>query len=162
MSKYILATSINWADEADVNFFEIIDDEQYKKYQYLCDKVKILPGSCYFGSNEGFEEDEFDYLGWTYREISEEEAKIIKKYMSGLSCQEIYDDVFEELIKSFDFEKVEGCDKIKEVYNKRSYLLSRKLRDLPYDEFTEIIDEAIKYPKGSYLDACDAYNKNDN
>lgn len=156
MSKYILAESINWADEADVNFLEILDEEEYKKYQYLCDKVKLLPGSYYFGTNEGFEENEFDYLGFTYEEISDDESKIIEKYIGRLSCGTIYDDIFRKLIDSFDFKKISDISKIEE---KGKYISSYKLKELPYDEFIKIIDEAIKYPKDEYLDACDEYKE---
>ena len=47
--NYIATASIDWADEFDVNFCEILSEEEYQRYKYLQEKLKSFKGSLYFG-----------------------------------------------------------------------------------------------------------------
>lgn len=60
--NYLIIGSIDWADEFDVTFFEIISEEDYQKY-LIAKKIFVkFIDSYYFGTNEGWED--FDYLSF--------------------------------------------------------------------------------------------------
>ena len=77
--NYIATASIDWADEFDVNFCEILSEEEYQKYKYLQDKLKSFKGSLYFGTNEYFDGD-FEFLDFKFQPITDEELTVLRKF----------------------------------------------------------------------------------
>jgi hypothetical protein len=73
MKHYLIKDSINWADECDVHFFELLDEDMYNKYMICKDILKEWYNSYYFGTNEGWEDDDFDYLNFEPIELTDEE-----------------------------------------------------------------------------------------
>lgn len=69
---------LNWADECDIYIAEVISEDIYQKYKYLQDTLHSWESDYYFGTNEGFED--FEYLGFTFEEISKDELEILHKY----------------------------------------------------------------------------------
>jgi hypothetical protein len=94
MKHYLIKCSANWADECDVHFLELIDENTYNRYE-ICKKVlKNWYSSYYFGTNEGWEDD-FDYLDFTPIELSDSEYRVFKKFnIEGETVTEYF---FEEL-----------------------------------------------------------------
>lgn len=77
--NYIATASIDWADEFNVNFCEILSEEEYQRYKYLQDKLKSFKGSLYFRTNEYFDED-FEFLDFKFQPITDEELAILRKF----------------------------------------------------------------------------------
>lgn len=77
--NYIATASIDWADEFDVNFCEILSEEEYQRYKYLQEKLKSFKGSLYFGTNEYFDGD-FEFLDFKFQPITDEELAILRKF----------------------------------------------------------------------------------
>ena len=77
--NYIATASIDWADEFDVHFCEILSEEDYQKYKYLQEKLKSFKGSLCFGTNEYFDGD-FEFLNFKFQPITDEELAILRKF----------------------------------------------------------------------------------
>lgn len=100
--KYILVANKDWADEFDLPFGEIIEEEEYLKYEYAKNVLGELSDSYWFGTNEGWE-DGFDYLNFVYKPISEQEVEVLKKF--GLpNGYGIYHDFIDTLSNVVDFD----------------------------------------------------------
>jgi hypothetical protein len=78
--KYILTGSKDWADEFDVYFFEVLTEDQYKKYAFLQQTLKHFYGNYWFGTNEGWEDNDFDFLDFKVTQATDEEFKILNKF----------------------------------------------------------------------------------
>ena len=117
--KYLISTSICWADEFDVNFIEVLDEAQKRIYMAMKKVYGDWYSSYYFGTNEGWEED-FDYLDFDLIEISDEEANIIDKYhLTGETIfDRIIDMLWDEISDSDLFEGQETSDVINSLYTK--------------------------------------------
>lgn len=117
--KYLISTSICWADEFDVNFIEVLNEAQKRIYMAMKKVYGDWYNSYYFGTNEGWEED-FDYLDFDLIEISDEEANVIDKYhLTGETIfDRIIDMLWDEISDSDLFEGQETSDVINSLYTK--------------------------------------------
>ncbi len=87
--KYVITGRVDWADELDVHFFDILSEEDYKKYDFLKQTLGSLYGSYWFGTNEGWEDGDFDYLQFTPIPATDEEIATLEKFnISGESIIE--------------------------------------------------------------------------
>lgn len=76
--KYVLIGSQDWFDEFDLYFFEILTEDQYKKYTFLQQTLKHFYGNYWFGTNEGWED--FDFLDFKVTQATDEELEILNKF----------------------------------------------------------------------------------
>lgn len=120
--KYVITGCVDWADELDVYFFDILSEEDYKKYDFLKQTLGNLYGSYWFGTNEGWEDDDFDYLQFTPIPATDEEIAVLEKFnISG-------EPVIERL-----------ADTIECTFNWEGILAPNW--DAEYGEFCQIIDD---------------------
>lgn len=92
---YVITGWLDWADEFDVHFFEILSEDTYNKYMIAKKVLGSFEGYYGFGSNECF--DEFDFLGFEPKEITEEQYKFINSIgVSGYRIFWQFMDVFED------------------------------------------------------------------
>ena len=103
MKHYVIIGSENWADEFDVDFFDILTEEEYQKYMIAKEIFGNWLDSYYFGTNEGWDED-FDYLSFTPVEISDEELTCLSRL--GL-VYNLADDKNETLFAQFGIQIVD-------------------------------------------------------
>ena len=97
MKHYLVTDSIDWADECDVYFYEILNEDQYNLFSLAQKILGKLCGSFYFGSNEGFDGD-FDFLAFAPKELTETEYEVL----SNLSIYgESFYDRFKEYLVNF-------------------------------------------------------------
>lgn len=75
MNYYVITGSQNWADEFDVFFFEILDEEAYQKYMAAKEILGTLTSYYGFGTNEDW--DDFDYLDFEPKKITEEQCNFL-------------------------------------------------------------------------------------
>lgn len=103
MKHYLINTSVDWCDEFDMPFYELLDEDMYRIYMY----AKLKLGSAFttkgFGSNEAWEYEVFqgqeyglDLLQFEPVELSDIEYSIIKDHMP-IGTLDIYDDLLEYL-----------------------------------------------------------------
>ena len=104
MKHYVIIGSEDWADEFDVDFFDILTEEEYQKYMIAKEIFGNWLDSYYFGTNEGWDED-FDYLSFTPVEISDEELTCLSRL--GL-VYNLADDKNETLFAQFGHQIVNG------------------------------------------------------
>lgn len=74
MTKYLFKVNFNWADEMDLDGFYIVDGDQIAEIEkgiYMSIKNDLEFG---IGSNQDVS---FEDVHWSFKEISDEEAKII-------------------------------------------------------------------------------------
>lgn len=99
--KYLINELRNWADEFEVSFYELLNEEDYQKYMYCKKKLGKFESYFYFGTNEGWEDDEgFDYLDFNPIKISDDEARIIEKYFPG--GEQIFEHLIDRLEENYD------------------------------------------------------------
>lgn len=117
--KYLISTSVCWADEFDVNFIEVLDEAQKRIYMAMKKVYGDWYSSYYFGTNEGWDDD-FDYLDFDLIEISDEEANVIDKYhLTGETIfDRIIDMLWDEISDSDLFEGQETSDVVNSLYTK--------------------------------------------
>lgn len=104
MKYYLINESVNWADEFELPFFELLDEDAYNFYMYAKSKLKRLIDSFYFGTNEGWDLFEyydgtlegFDYLQFTPIEIPKSDYFVLNKYFPSGVYQIIFN-LFEKL-----------------------------------------------------------------
>lgn len=103
MKHYLINTSVDWCDEFDMPFYELLDEDMYRIYMY----AKLKLGDAFttkgFGSNEAWEYEVFqgqeyglDLLQFEPVELSDIEYSIIKDHMP-IGTLDIYDDLLEYL-----------------------------------------------------------------
>ena len=103
MEHYLINSSVDWCDEFDMPFYELLDEDMYRIYMY----AKLKLGSAFttkgFGSNEAWEyeicqgrEYGLDLLQFEPVELSDIEYSIIKDHMP-IGTLDIYDDLLEYL-----------------------------------------------------------------
>jgi hypothetical protein len=69
--------SSDWADEFTAEGFALMTDEEAETHKEYFSK----PRTFFFGTNEGWEDEEFEF---TYTEVTEEEAALLKKLIPDL------------------------------------------------------------------------------
>lgn len=77
--KTLVIFSKDWADEFNVDAFQIFDLDVKATKKLL--KAEVVGQSKYFGTNEGWEEGEIEMDDFTLKEISDEEAEVITKLL---------------------------------------------------------------------------------
>ena len=103
MKHYLINSSVDWCDEFDMPFYELLDENMYRIYMY----AKLKLGSAFttkgFGSNEAWEyeicqgrEYGLDLLQFEPVELSDIEYSIITNHMP-IGTLDIYDDLLEYL-----------------------------------------------------------------
>lgn len=112
MKHYLICGACNWADELDVHFYEIIDEEDYSIYTTMRSKFGEWIGSYYFGTNEGWD-DNFDYLDWEPIELTEEQYNAIKDLpITGeVVFERLYEDIWDKLYEEGLIGENENFDK---------------------------------------------------
>ena len=101
MKHYLINTSVDWCDEFEMPFYELLDENMYRIYIY----AKLKLGSAFttkgFGSNEAWEyevrqdrEYGLDLLQFEPKELSDIEYSVIKSHMP-VGALDIYDDLLE-------------------------------------------------------------------
>ena len=101
MKHYLINISIDWCDEFDMPFYELLDENMYRIYMY----AKLKLGSAFttkgFGTNEAWEyevcqgrEYGLDLLQFEPKELSDIEYSVIKNHMP-VGALNIYDDLLE-------------------------------------------------------------------
>lgn len=120
--KYVITGRVNWADELDVHFFDILSEEDYKKYNFLKQTLGSLYGGYYFGTNEGWDEGEFDYLQFDPKPATDEEIAVLEKF--NISGEPIIERLTDAIECTFVWEGLTAPD-----------------WDAEYGEFCQIIDD---------------------
>ena len=120
--KYVITGRVNWADELDVYFFDILSEEDYKKYDFLKQTLDSLYGGYYFGTNEGWDEGEFDYLQFDPKPATDEEIAVLEKF--NISGEPVIERLADAIECTFDWEGLIAPD-----------------WDAEYGEFCQIIDD---------------------
>ena len=124
-NNYIIVDRIDWADEFDVYFLEILDQDEYDKYNFAKNTLKEYYSDYWFGTNEGWEGN-FDYLQFKPQKITDEEIEVLNKFhIDGLT---IY--VYEDFINSLNEDVWYAIEDE-----------NRDLRSLEFDEFCRIINK---------------------
>jgi hypothetical protein len=120
--KYVITGCVDWADELDVHFFDILSEEDYKKYDFLKQTLGSLYGGYYFGTNEGWDEGEFDYLQFDPKPATDEEIAVLEKF--NISGEPVIERLADAIECTFDWEGLTAPD-----------------WDAEYGEFCQIIDD---------------------
>ena len=142
MKWYIAIRNIDWADEFNVPFGELIDESTYKKYKYISETLKSYTGFYGFGTNEYY--DDFEYLGWKFTEITEEEKIILDKLRlpNGYSFVDNLFDIIED--DMIDNDLIDKEDLEEHTYG---FILKENFYKMPFDKFTTYIDRYEKFLK---------------
>ena len=101
MKHYLINYSVDWCDEFDMPFYELLDEDMYRIYMY----AKLKLGSAFatkgFGTNEAWEYEVYqdreyglDLLQFEPVELSDIEYSVIKSHMP-VGTLDIYDDLLE-------------------------------------------------------------------
>lgn len=120
--KYVITGRVDWADELYVHFFDILSEEDYKKYDFLKQTLGSLYGGYYFGTNEGWDEGEFDYLQFDPKPATDEEIAVLEKF--NISGEPVIERLADAIECTFDWEG-----------------LTAPNWDAEYGEFCQIIDD---------------------
>lgn len=80
---FVISDSVNWADEFNVHFLEILDENTYNRYMYLKKMIGSYKGYLGFGTNEKEWEDDFDYLQFEPIPISVSDLEVLNKCHIG-------------------------------------------------------------------------------
>lgn len=76
MSKVILTMSRDWCDEFTVEEFVVVGSREKAQARI----AELVRDGGYFGTNEGFEEDELSEDDFKIQDISEEELATVVKF----------------------------------------------------------------------------------
>lgn len=124
MNYYVITGEQNWADEFDVHFFEIINEDDYQKYMAAKEILGTMFDYFGFGSNEGWdgddEEDGFDYLSFEPKKITEKQYNFLNEL--GISG--------ESIIGGFYYRLADRC---------RDAGININVFEAPLDEFKEAL-----------------------
>ena len=120
--KYVITDHVDWADELDVHFFDILSEEDYKKYDFLKQTLGSLYGNYWFGTNEGWEDNDFDYLQFDPKPATDEEIAVLEKF--NISGEPIIERLADTIECILDDERILAPD-----------------WDAEYGEFCQIIDD---------------------
>ena len=97
MKHYLINTSVDWADEFDVPFYELLDEDMYRIYMYAKLKLGSAVTDKFFGTNEGWEYDcGLDLLQFEPEEITDIEYSVIKNHLP-IGTLDVMDDLLNYL-----------------------------------------------------------------
>ena len=112
MKHYLINTSINWADEFDVPFYELLDEDMYRIYMYAKLKLGSAVTDKFFGTNEGWEYDcGLDLLQFEPVEITDIEYSVIKNHLP-IGTLDVMDDLLNYLENRVNLEDSEDIYKM--------------------------------------------------
>lgn len=141
MKWYLAIDNVDWADEFDLPFGELLDQPTYEKYKYLSDVLKSYTGYYGFGTNEYF--DDFEYLGWEFTEITEEEKNVLEKLglPNGYTCvNRLFEGLEEDMI---DNDIIYPEDIKVSQYGSKS--LKEDFYTMPFHKFADYVDKYAKF-----------------
>ena len=97
MKHYLINDSVNWADEFDVPFYELLDEDMYRIYMYAKLKLGSAITDKFFGTNEGWEYDDgLDLLQFEPIEITDIEYSVIENHLP-VETLDVMDDLLNYL-----------------------------------------------------------------
>lgn len=112
MKHYLINTSVDWADEFDVPFYELLDEDMYRIYMYAKLKLGSAVTDKFFGTNEGWEYDcGLDLLQFEPIEITDIEYSVIKNHLP-VGTLDIKDDLLNYLENRVNLEDSEDIYKM--------------------------------------------------
>lgn len=112
MKHYLINTSVDWADEFDVPFYELLDEDMYRIYMYAKLKLGSAVPDKFFGTNEGWEYDYgLDLLQFEPVEITDIEYSVIKNHLP-VGTLDIKDDLLNYLENRVNLEDSEDIYKM--------------------------------------------------
>ena len=112
MKHYLINTSVDWADEFDMPFYELLDEDMYRIYMYAKLKLGSAVTDKFFGTNEGWEYDcGLDLLQFEPVEITDIEYSVIKNHLP-VGTLDIMDDLLNYLEDRVDLEDSEDIYKM--------------------------------------------------
>lgn len=112
MKHYLINTSVDWADEFDVPFYELLDEDMYRIYMYAKLKLGSAVTDKFFGTNEGWEYDcGLDLLQFEPVEITDIEYSVIKNHLP-VGTLDIKDDLLNYLENRVNLEDSEDIYKM--------------------------------------------------
>lgn len=141
MKWYLTTANVDWADEFELPFGELLDQPTYEKYQYLSKVLKSHTGYYCFGTNEYF--DDFEYLGWKFTEITEEEKNVLRKLKlpNGYTfIDKLFDDLEEDMI---DNDIIYPEDIKVSQYGTKS--LKENFFAMSFSKFADYVDKYAKF-----------------
>lgn len=112
MKHYLINYSVDWCDEFDMPFYELLDENMYRIYMY----AKLKLGNAFttkgFGSNEAWEYDcGLDLLQFEPVEITDIEYSVIKNHLP-VGTLDIKDDLLNYLENRVNLEDSEDIYKM--------------------------------------------------
>ena len=118
MKHYLINYSVDWCDEFDMPFYELLDENMYRIYMYAKLKLGSAVTTKGFGTNEAWEYEVYqgqeyglDVLQFEPEELSDIEYSIIKNHMP-VGALSIYDDLLEYIEESTSLEDNVGVYKM--------------------------------------------------
>ena len=112
MKHYLINTSVDWADEFDVPFYELLDEDMYRIYMYAKLKLGSAVTDKFFGTNEGWEYDcGLDLLQFEPVEITDIEYSVIKNHLP-IGTLDVMDDLLNYLENRANLEDSEDIYKM--------------------------------------------------
>ena len=112
MKHYLINTSVDWADEFDMPFYELLDEDMYRIYMYAKLKLGSAVTDKFFGTNEGWEYDcGLDLLQFEPVEITDIEYSVIKNHLP-IGTLDVMDDLLNYLEDRADLEDSEDIYKM--------------------------------------------------
>lgn len=112
MKHYLINTSVDWADEFDVPFYELLDEDRYRIYMYAKLKLGSAVTDKFFGTNEGWEYDcGLDLLQFEPVEITDIEYSVIKNHLP-VGTLDVMDDLLNYLENRVNLEDSEDIYKM--------------------------------------------------
>ena len=97
MKHYLINTSVDWCDEFDMPFYELLDENMYRIYMYAKLKLGSAIIDKFFSTNEGWEYDYgLDLLQFEPEEITDIEYSVIKNHLP-VGTLDIMDDLLNYL-----------------------------------------------------------------
>lgn len=97
MKHYLINYSVDWCDEFDMPFYELLDEDMYRIYMYAKLKLGSAVTDKFFGTNEGWEYDcGLDLLQFEPEEITDIEYSVIKNHLP-VGTLDVMDDLLNYL-----------------------------------------------------------------
>ena len=110
MKHYLINYSVDWCDEFDMPFYELLDENMYRIYMYAKLKLGSAITDKFFGTNEGWEYG-LDLLQFEPVEITDIEYSVIKDHLP-VGTLDIMDDLFSYLEDRVNLEDSEDIYKM--------------------------------------------------
>lgn len=112
MKHYLINTSVDWYDEFDMPFYELLDENIYRIYMYAKLKLGSAVTDKFFGTNEGWEYDcGLDLLQFEPVEITDIEYSVIKNHLP-VGTLDVMDDLLNYLENRVNLEDSEDIYKM--------------------------------------------------